>query len=158
MPSKLTVPVRWTSNVRITARDLNGCVLDVVERKNLIVNVGLNMVRDALDTAAFDAEIKRIALGTDNTPPLLTDTQLGAEVFRKVVTSSSTPATGQLNTVWYIAPAEAVAAIEEIGWFAGAAAGAAANSGILVARVLYSRNKTALESLQIERLDAFTEA
>lgn len=154
----MRTPVRWTSNVVITVRDLKGRVLERVERKNLIVNVGLNMVRDALDTAAFDAEIKRVALGTSATAPALTDTQLGAEVFRKVVTSTSTPAVGQLNTVWYIAPAEAVAALEEIGWFAGAAAGAAANSGILVARVLYSRNKTALESIQIERLDSFVEA
>ena len=154
----MRTPVRWTSNVVITVRELKGRVLERVERKNLIVNVGLNMVRDALDTAAFDAEIKRVALGTSATAPALTDTQLGAEVFRKVVTSTSTPAVGQLNTVWYIAPAEAVAALEEIGWFAGAAAGAAANSGILVARVLYSRNKTALESIQIERLDSFVEA
>ncbi len=150
--------IKLMSNVLITVRDLDGRVLEQVRRKNLIVNVGLNMVRDALDTAAFDAEIKRVALGTDNTAPALTDTQLGTEVFRKVVTSTSTPAVGQLNTVWYIAPAEAVAAIEEIGWFAGAAAGAGANSGILVARVLYSHNKTALESIQIERLDSFVEA
>jgi len=148
----------WTSNVLITVRDLEGRIVDRVRKRNLIVNVGLNMVRDALDTAAFDAEIKRIALGTDNTAPALTDTQLGAEVFRKIVTSTSTPATGQLLTVWYIAPAEAVAAIEEIGWFAGVAAGAAPNSGILVARVLYSHNKTALESIQVERLDSFEEA
>jgi len=154
----MRTPFRWTSNVVITVRDLKGRVLERVERTNLIVNVGLNMVRDALDTAAFDAEIKRVALGTSNTAPAMTDTQLGAEIFRKVVTSTSTPAVGQLQTVWYIAPAEAVAAIEEIGWFAGVAAGAAANSGILVARVLYPRNKTALESIQIERTDSFVEA
>ena len=154
----MKTPIRWTSNVVITVRDLKGRVLERVERENLLVNVGLNMVRDALDTAAFDAEIKRVALGTSNTAPAMTDTQLGAEIFRKVVTSTSTPAVGQLQTVWYIAPAEAVAAIEEIGWFAGVAAGAAANTGILVARVLYSRNKTALESIQIERVDSFVEA
>ncbi len=150
--------LKLITNVLITVRDSDGHVLDRARRKNLITDVGLDMVRDALDTAAFDAEIKRVALGTDNTAPALTDTQLGAEIFRKVVTSTSTPATGQLQTIWYIAPAEAVAAIEEIGWFAGAAAGAGINSGILVARVLYSRNKTALESIQIERLDSFVEA
>ena len=68
------------------------------------------------------------------------------------------PAAGQVNTVHYITPAEAVGAIEELGWFAGAAAGAGAGTGIMISRVLYSRVKTNLESLQIERLDTLEKA
>ncbi len=147
----------WHSNVRITVRSVTGQVLDVREYHNLIVNVGLNMLRDVLAGDVSDGEIKYIALGSDNTPPAVTDTLLGTETFRKAVTSSSKPAVGQWKSVYYIAPAEAGGVIEEMGWFAGAAAGGGADTGILVARVLYSRVKTKLESINVERLDRFEE-
>ena len=147
-----------SGNVRITVRDLDGNIIEQIVKPNLIVNVGLNMVRDMLAGDVADGEIKYIALGTNAAAPAMGDTQLGTEIFRKVITSSTKPAVGQWNSVWYIAPAEAVAAIEEIGFFAGAGAVAGADTGILIARILYSRNKTNLESLQISRLDSFEEA
>jgi len=150
---------RLKSNVKVTVFDLVGNITDIQEFPNLIMNVGLNMMRDGLygPGGAQDLEIKRFAIGSDNTAPLVTDTQLGTETFRKARTSQSKPGTGQQTYVQYIDPSEAVGVIEEFGWFAGAAAGAAANSGIMVSHTLYSRVKTALESLQIERTDTFVE-
>ena len=147
------------TNVKVTAFDLKGNVLDIREMKNLITNVGLNMMRDGLygPGGAQDLEIKYLAIGSDNTSPVVTDTTLGTETFRKARTSQSKPGTGQQTYVQYIDPTEAIGVIEEFGWFAGAAAGAVADSGIMVSRVLYSRVKTALESLQIERTDTFVE-
>ena len=150
---------KWHLNVRITVRDLSGNIIEQVEKKNLIVNVGLNMVRDVLAGDVTDGEIKVIGIGTDATAPAVGQTQLIAEVFRKARTSDSKPAVGQYESVWYIAPAEAVVNIREVGFFAGAAALVGTpNSGIMIARILYSRNKTALESIQFERLDSFEEA
>jgi len=143
--------IKRYENVRITVRDLEGEITEVKEIRNLIPTVDLNMIRDAYYGDVSDCEIKYMAIGDDNTAPALTDTTLGNETFRKILTSHSKPANGQILTSVYVAPAEAVGAIKEIGWFSGATAGAGADTGILSARVLYSRNKTALESLQVER-------
>ncbi len=147
------------SNIKITVFDLKGNIIDVQEFKNLLTTDGLNMMRDGLygPGGAQDLEIKYFAIGSDNTAPAITDTDLGTETFRKARTSQSKPADAQQRYIQYIAPGEAVGVIEELGWFAGAAAGAGAGSGIMVSRTLYSRVKTALESIQIERTDTFVE-
>jgi len=146
--------------VRITVRDLEGNIKEQVVLKNTITNLLFNLYRDALagDETADEFEINYLGVGDDNTTPLATDTLLGNEVFRKALTSSSKPATGQYDTIFYLAPAEAVGAIEELGWFSGPLATGAADSGTLIARVLYSRVKTNLESIDVERLDSIEEA
>ena len=150
----------WKSNVKVTVFDLEGNIIAVKRMRNLITNVAFNMMRDGLygPGGAQNLEIKVFGIGSDNTAPALTDTQLGTETFRKARTSQSKPGTGQQTYVQYIDPSEAIGVIEEFGWFAGAAADPGTpNSGILVSRVLYSRVKTDLESLQIERTDTFVE-
>lgn len=148
------------TNIKITAYDLDGNVKDVMKVKNLITTVGLNMVRDAIHAVAdiADCEIKYVEVGTGATAPALADVALDTYLFRKIMTSTSKPADGQTKCTVYISPAEAIGALEEIGWWAGAACAAGEATGIMIARVLYSRNKTALESLQIERTDTITEA
>lgn len=147
------------SNVVITIRDLEGNV-ERVEMHNLITDLLFNLYRDALagDVTADEFEIKYMALGDDNTAPTTGDTTLGNETFRKALTSSSKPATGQYKTIFYVTPDEAIGNIEEIGWFTGPLAGAGADSGTMIARVLWSHTKTALHSLQIERTDTIEEA
>jgi len=150
---------KWTTNVKITALDLDGNVKDVTEFHNLITTVGLGMVIDFLWGALGDGEIKDMAVGDDSTAPALTDTTLGNETDRWTMTSQAEASTTSLLSIVYIPPADAVGAIEEIGWFAGAGCdGVGPDTGIMVSRVLYSRNKTALESLQIERTDTMVEA
>ncbi len=146
-----------STNVKVTAYDLEGNVKDVQEFHNLITTVGLGMIIDFLGGDISDGEIKYMGVGDDNTAPALADTTLGNETFRKAMTAQTQPTVTSLLSTVYVSPSEAVGTIEELGWFAGAAAGAGADSGIMVSRVLYSRTKTALESLQIERSDTITE-
>jgi hypothetical protein len=149
---------KWETNVDITVRDLKGDVLDRQHYHNIITTVGLGMIIDLLDGSISDGEIKYVGLGSDDTTPVVGDTTLGTETFRKAVTTQTQPTAISLLTTVYIAPSENVAQIEEIGWFAGTDAGAGADSGIMISRILYSRNKTALESIQIERTDSIAEA
>jgi len=157
--TELAINFELKTNIKVTAFDLDGNVKDVQEFHNKITTVGLNMIRDALHAVAdiADCEIKYVEVGTGNTAPALTDVALDTYLFRKIMTSTSKPANYQTRCVVYIAPSEAVDALEEIGWWAGAACAAGEATGILISRVLYSRNKTALESLQIERTDTISE-
>lgn len=147
----------WRANVKITVFDLAGRVLDVQELKNLLMTDGFNMVRDGFAGDVVDFQIKRMAIGDDDTPPAIDQSDLLNETERFAITSDSKPADGQYKSVWYIAPDEGVGAIEEVGWFAGAAAGPGAGTGIMISRILYSRNKTNLESIQFERTETIEE-
>lgn len=114
-----------------------------------ITDVGRNMLRDTL-RGASDPKIKYVALGTSNTPPSATDFRLGNEVFRKAVTSYTPANTGQIVITLYLAPNDAIGTnIAEIGFFGGSSASVSPNTGILVARGLYSHLKLDTESIQI---------
>ncbi len=145
-------------NVKITVFNPDGTVKDVKNLHNEIKTCWINAVRDALKGSVTDLEIKYLAWGSSSTANSAAQTTLVAEFGRKQVTTQTDGSDGVLVTTTYMAPYEGTGTtIEEIGWFAGASATASADSGILVARVLYSRAKTELESLQIERQDAISE-
>jgi len=161
--------VNTIENVRITVRDLDNNILERTIVKNTITNLLFNLYRDALAGDLgniLDLQIKHQAIGDDDgsiLPLAVTNTTLGNEIYRIALTSDSKPAIGQYRTVFYLAPALGVGWIREIGWYAGTAsidwgAGAGKDTGTLVARVFWERNKTALESVQFERLDAIVEA
>jgi hypothetical protein len=116
-----------------------------------LTDAGRNLIRDARLGLVSDVKIKYVAIGTNSTAPSASDTQLGAESFRKALTAPSAPGTGQGLFTLYLAPGDAVSVgIQEVGWFAGSAAAGTANSGVLVARGLYAHTKTASESIQVD--------
>lgn len=130
-------------------------------RPNLIMDDGLDMFRDILKGDVTDGKIKYVALGNDSTAPVNNQKKLVAEQFRKVVTSQNPdPVTvGKLYTEVYISDVEANSfKCEEIGWFAGAAASTTKDTGIMIARVLYSRQKSSTESWTIRRTDTMQRA
>lgn len=146
----------WLGRWEIIIRDRADNIIERAGlRPNLITDVGLNMFRDLLSGAITDGEIKYVALGNGTTAPANGQAQLVSEQFRKLVTSQANQATvGELETILYVADSEAnTFKTEEIGWFAGSGATGTVNSGIMIARVLYSRQKTNLESWTLRRLD-----
>ncbi len=166
---KIESPVRVIQNIRITVRDLAGNITEQVVLKNTITNLLFNLYRDALAGDLgniLDLKIKHQAIGDDDgtiLPLAVTNTTLGNEVYRIPLTSDTSPAIGQYRSVFYLAPELGVGWIREIGWFAGTAsddwgAGAGKDTGTLIARVYWVREKTGLESIQFERLDAIAEA
>lgn len=128
---------------------------ETVELENLITDAGRDLMAQALRDATTLPEITFVALGDDATAPVVGDVLLGNETFRKVMTTQAGGGTGVTLSTVFIAPGENNQQIEEIGWFAGTATDAA-DSGTLVARVLYSRLKDSLESIQIERTDTIS--
>ncbi|SRR6266571_9050753 len=115
-----------------------------------ITNSGLNLLRDGV-SGANTPKITYVALGTSSTAPAATDTQLGAESFRKAVTSYTNGAsTGEVLINMYLGPGDDVGdSIAEVGFFGGNATGTA-NSGVLLAHGLYSHTKLGTESIQFQ--------
>jgi len=150
-------PMIWDGDVSITVKDKWGNPIEVWRKHNMIMDLGKNMIRDVLSGATSDGKIKYIALG-DNVAALASNqTTLGDELFRKATTTQSSTVTGQIVTTNFIDTTEATSfTIQEIGWFAGPLASSSANTGIMVARILYSRAKSSSESLVVDRTDSFS--
>ena len=146
----------WRATIRVNSFDLDGNLIDVVEFPNLITNVGKNLVRDSFDGGVTDLAIKYMGWGTSSTAPAAGQTTLVAESGRKAVTSQADGAAGIIDTTVYLGPDDANVAIEELGWFSGSAASATADSGAMIARTLYSKNKTNLESVSVVRTDTWS--
>jgi hypothetical protein len=148
--------VHWKGHVTMIVYDLQGREIDRQEIDNEIKTVGLTLIAGALN--GVDAEIKYMAWGSSAADNAVSQTKLVAELGRKAVTSQAAGTAGVMTTNTYIAPYEAnTTTIEELGWFAGSAATATKDTGVLIARVLYSHAKTALESILCVRTDTFTD-
>ncbi len=146
--------IGYKGKVKITTWHGDGRV-EVEEFDNLITNAGLNFIRDVLIGEQTDGFIKYIALGTGEVAPADADTTLGSEQFRKTPAIKQDDGLGRAETISYINPNEGNFHIKELGWFAGDSATGSKDTGQLIARVLYDRDKTNLESIQIERIDEF---
>lgn len=113
-----------------------------------VTTAGLNLFRDGgrgLDTPL----ISYVAVGTGTSTPDASQTKLDAEVFRKAVSNWSAGSDGVVVANAVLGAGDAVGeAIEEVAWFGGDTASATANSGVMIARGLYSHTKSS-ESLQL---------
>lgn len=128
-------------------------VLEETEIKNRIMNTALDELLKVLQGQTTDLEIKYMALGTSNTAVTNSQTQLGSEIFRTGISSQTKTDTGELTTVFIVLDIEAVAQIEEIGIFGGSTATGTVNTGTLISRILWSRDKTNSEEIQFTRID-----
>jgi hypothetical protein len=146
----------WQGEYQIIVTGPSGT--ETVYIKNAITNAGLNMLRDALKGDITNAKLEYIAVGTSSASINNADTSLTSEFFRTPITSYAIGGTGILNTTGILLDNEAVGQIEELGFFAGSTASSATNSGIMISRILFSRNKTNLESIQINRTDTIGRA
>lgn len=116
----------------------------------VLTNAGHNLLRDGL-SGAVNPLIRYVALGSSTTTPTASDTTLGNETFRKAVTSFVNGSTGQIYVNMFLSPGDAIGYdVEEIGFFGGTTATSAANSGVLLARGLYSHTKSSTESIQFQ--------
>lgn len=116
----------------------DGKIVDRIEQENLVVNGARTVIVNLLAGANQQANtVKKIAIGTDNTAPTLSDTALGGEVARVPIINYNFP---DFNIVEFEAYVDQDTAnnntIQEIGLFTE---GDANNpQGTLVARTVVS--------------------
>jgi hypothetical protein len=121
--------------------------------KNRVMNAAINQLADAFTGVAPNLQIKWLAVGTSNTPVTDDDTKLANEIFRtQAVTSPTRISTGQIETEFKILETEAIGTLREIGIFAGNATDVK-DSGTLISRILWNKEKTVNEEMTIKRID-----
>ena len=140
----------WSGELTISVYN-KGRLIERDTIKNMITDAGLNLIRNALYGDTVDCEINYIAVGDGNTAVSAAHTALVNETFRTAVTTQTKTSTGVLDIVGWLLDSDGALTIEEVGIFAGGTA--VKDSGTLIARVLWSRAKTALESIKIARTD-----
>jgi len=120
-------------NVTIAKMDARtGRLREIVRAHNLVSNVGLNQLRDALAGEAVTFPT-HFALGTGSTAPASGDVALEAEVYREQITQTTKPGTGHVQYRQYLSSQDGNGYnFAEAGLF-NAAAG-----GDLFARVTFS--------------------
>jgi len=112
-----------------------------------VTDAGRNLYRDG-SKGTQNPIIKYVALGSSSTTPVAGDTKLGAEIFRKAVTSYTNGVTGEVFINMYLSQNDIPnVPISEIGFIGGATAKATPNTGVLLARGLYSHTHAATESI-----------
>ena len=113
-----------------------------VRAKNLVVNNGLNLVRDLLGGNALPPS--HIGVGTGTTPVVASDSAIETEVFRSLITRRI-PSPQSIRFQLFLGSGEANGnTLTEAGIIeTGVQNGSAGDPGLLVARVVYSPiNKT----------------
>jgi hypothetical protein len=107
----------------------------------MITTAQLSAARDTVQ-----GEMAWLAVGNSSVDVTGNETQLGNEIKRVALGSTSVPSSISLKAIFDLLDTDGALNIREIGIFAGGTI--TANSGRLVTRILYNRDKTSLESIQ----------
>ena len=128
----------------IVTEPKTGKVVKVIKARNLVVTVGMAFVGGMLIDKDSDHDIGLVkgAIGTNDTTPALSDTQLGTEVARKTITSRSRTG-NEITCSTFFTAAESSYNLKEAGIFGSALATETANSGKLFAHWLSSFDNSA---------------
>lgn len=130
----------------------NGIKKDETVIENRLTDLALNLFRNALyGDVGLAFNLNYLAVGSNSAAVVDSATQLGTEIFRVAIATPVKTATGILDCIAWLLAADGVMSIRELGIFANGTA--AANSGTMMSRILYTRNKTALESIRVGRTD-----
>lgn len=146
--------INWSGQFIIKVKNLKTGEEKTEVIKNKVMDNVLNQLIGSLHQGINpNIEIKYLALGTSNTPVTTSDTKLGNEIFRTPIINQELTATGELTTDFVVLDTEAVGSIREVGIFGGSTATSSLNTGILISRILWTKEKTSSEELNFKRID-----
>ena len=158
---KLKENLGWGATIIITSNKKWNKPLII---KNRITNIALTEIIKALydDT---DLVIKHLAIGTSSKALSDSDTKLDNEVFRVPFVSWNALGAGQMQSRALLlgdepdfAPYNGAVNIREIGFFCGSSSldwggGAGKDTGLMLSRILVTKDKELREEYQITRSD-----
>jgi len=151
---KLVESVPVIGSLRIIIRDAKtGKIKSVDEVKNLITDGARNSWADHArgTTENNKGIITYCAVGTDSTAPVASNTTLGTEIERKLVSTREISSGADNAAVFttFFNTSEANGALKEVGLF-GDDAAVAADSGTMFTHAAIDRTKSTADTLTIE--------
>jgi hypothetical protein len=154
MKQFMTNIYEWCGKFEINIK--NAKTKKIIEKfkfNNLLTNGALNELCNPLQGTTGNLEIKYLGLGNDDTTPVASNFTLNNEIFRTAIADQNKTGTGEITSDFVVLSAECNQQIEEIGIFAGTSATGVADTGVLVAHVLWSYLKTSSVEIDIRRID-----
>ena len=135
----------------IQAIDRKGSILWQREVDNMLMNTVKAFYKTALVSESSPGfKLKYFAFGDGTTAPSRNQTQLASEKFRKQTTAFDTSAASSVKSTIVVGYDDANDfIIREIGAFCGDGATAAANTGIMLSRVVLSEPIEKNENMQL---------
>lgn len=118
-------------------------------QKNLVPTVGRTMIANNLTASSptNDMQVSHVALGSNTSTPLNTDTTLGTETYRNQV-ASRTNASNLAYVTGFFSATETSGTYREAGIFCDGSG--TANTGVLLSRVSINITKSVTETLTID--------
>ena len=121
-------------------------VYRILEGENIIATVGKELVGKMLiDLSGYDTGLTYCGIGTDDTTPVVGNTTINSEVFRKAITSktqSSSP-TNEFVFSTFFSAGESTYNIKEVGIFGHSTATSTIDTGILFSHYLEAFDNSA---------------
>lgn len=122
---------------------------------NITTTIGRNVLARRLSgNTTYTGIVNYTALGTNNTAPAITDTQLGTETYRKALSSGTYSNNIAYLETFYTA-AEVSGTFEEYGMFIDG--NAAANSGQIFNRFIQTITKSVVETMNVQSTVTFSD-
>jgi len=146
--------IGWHGQFKILTKNKITGEIKEETKFNRVMNEVLDQLSKVLQGDTPDLEIQYLALGTGNTAITDSDTTLDNEIFRTPYTLRSVTGLGILEHTFIVLDTEAVGSIKEIGIFGGSTATASADTGTLISRILWTKEKTNAEEIQFTRIDS----
>ena len=135
--------------LKITLEDIYSGDKEIFYYDNLVVTAGKTMIAKRLAQTGNNCNITYCAVGTNATVPTITDTTLGTEIDRVLVTTINY-STNTVAIVSFFGASDANGVLKEIGFFGEAATGFGGVIGTMFNHSAISITKTSAKTLTIE--------
>jgi hypothetical protein len=145
--------IKYTGNFTINIKDRHNVSCKTIELQNQIMTLRLSEIINIFAGINPGLQIKYLALGTGSTAITGDETQLINEVYRTTVVTQDNTSDGVMYTSFEVLESDYVGQIEEVGIFCGFTASGTINTGTLLARMLWSHDKLATETISFRRRD-----
>lgn len=155
-PKGIREPGNVRGHFRFTVKNPDGSVAQEVESRNLILNLGLNYLKELLLDSVTPSALTRlthIAIGTDGTAEAPTDVGLGAEHARRAFDSYTAGGVGVASVATEFPAATGPATLAEAALYDAPAAGNVFNRVTFTAVTI-----DALQTLLVTFTVTFTDA
>lgn len=136
------INVRGIIDVEVTTERDGTTVTERQTIKNLVVDAGLNLIRDRL-AGTSSAYVTHLAVGTNAAAVTALQTTLSTEVFRNVLTQTITSSTKTVQCKLYLAANEANGnTLREIGLFTASTGGTMYARALLASPIVKNASTT----------------